>query len=312
MEKANVDTEVNLHIPARIALSALIILVALLLYRLVTIKPLKPKPFFKANHPLVIAHRGGAGLAPENTILAFQNAYHMGVDVLEMDVHLTRDGHLVVIHDSTVDRTTNGHGRVRDMTLAEIKSLDAGYRFSTDGGKTFPFRGKGVTIPTLEEVLSAFPDARLNIEIKPDDERAADKLVELIKAHHAENRVLVLSFHSKPLSRFRALLPDAATAASKNEITLFWVMDKLYMWRIFRPKPDALQIPVRWGRYHIYSPRFVRDAHRMGMEVHVWTVDDPQEMKRLLDDGVDGIITNRPDLLMKVLQRNVSLTRPSG
>ncbi len=303
MEAESKETEVNLHIPMRIALSVLIILAALLLYRLVTIKPLKPKPFFKGSRPLVIAHRGGAGLAPENTLVAFRNARRIGVDVLEMDVHLTKDGHLVVIHDSTVDRTTNGHGKVKDMTLAEIKSLDAGYRFSTDGGKTFPFRGKGITIPTLEEVFSAFPNIRLNIEIKPDDERAADKLAEMIKAHHAEKRVLVLSFHSKPLARLRYLLPDTATAASKSEIEMFWLMDKLHLWRIYRPKPDALQIPLRWGRHKIYSPRLVRDAHKMGMEVHVWTVDDPAEMKILIDQGVDGIITNRPDILLKVLGR---------
>ncbi len=303
MEETNTEMEVNLHIPTRIALSALIILMALLLYRLVTIKPIKQKPFFKVGHrPLVIAHRGGAGLAPENTMPAFLNAYRMGVDVLEMDVHLTKDGHLVVIHDSTVDRTTNGHGKVRDMTLAEIKSLDAGYRFTKDGGKTFPFRGKGITIPTLDEVMSAFPDARLNIEIKPDDEAAADKLAALVKAHHAENRVLVLSFHSKPLARFRYLMPNVATAASKSEIKLFWLMDKLYMWRIFRPKPDALQIPLKWGKYRIYSPGLVRDAHKMGMQVHVWTVDDQQEMKRLIGQGVDGIITNRPDLLLELVK----------
>ena len=126
-------------------------------------------PFLAGGNPLVMAHRGGQGLWPPNTLFAFERAVEMGADILEMDIHASADGVLIVHHDDTVDRTTNGSGAIRDHTLTELKELDAGYHWSADGGETYPFRGKGMRIPTLEEVLEAFPKTRLNIDIKPDD-----------------------------------------------------------------------------------------------------------------------------------------------
>jgi glycerophosphoryl diester phosphodiesterase len=288
----------------RLLLSLILILVAWMLYRLVTIKPLQARPLFRdSGRVWVIAHRGGAGLAPENTMVAFRNAVSMGVDMLEMDVHMTGDGHIVVIHDDTVDRTTDGVGRIEEMTLEEVKELDAGYRFTPDGGMSYPYRGKGVTIPTLNEVLSAFPDARMSIEIKPDDIAVADKTVSLVKAHGAEGRVLLVSFHNDVVHRVRALAPEIVTGASRKEMYLFWGMTKLRLWRLYRPVPDVLQLPESWKGQQVVTPTIVGAAHKLGMKVQVWTVDDPAEMRKLIDEGVDGIITDRPDLMLKLESR---------
>jgi len=284
-------------------LSALLVLLVLVIYLLLTIKPRSTRVIFQNNmHPWVIAHRGGAGLAPENSMVAFRNAVSLGVDMLEMDIHMTKDGHLVVIHDKSVDRTTNGHGLVKEMTLSEIRHLDAGYRFTIDGGATFPYRGKSVTIPTLKEVLAAFPAAKMSIEIKPDDIAVAEALASLIRAQHAENRVVVVSFHREVLTRFRALSPETATGASKLGMELFWVMQKAHLWRLYRPVPDVLQVPIRYGGHQIVTPGFIAAAHRQGMKVQVWTVDDPAVMRTLIGEGVDGIITNRPDLMLALLK----------
>ncbi len=288
----------------RLLLSLLLILMAWMLYRLVTIKPLQPRLLFEdARGTWVIAHRGGAGLAPENTMVAFQNAVSMGVDMLEMDVHMTKDGHIVVIHDATVDRTTDGVGKVADMTLQEVQALDAGYRFTRDGGITYPYRGKGVRIPTLDDVLAAFPHARMSIEIKPDDLTVTDKVVALVKKHYAESRVLLVSFNNEVVHRVRVIDPDIVTGASRKEMYLFWGMTKLHLWRLYRPVPDVLQLPQRWKGHQVVTPSVVRAAHRLGMKVQVWTVDDPEDMKTLMGEGVDGIITDRPDLMLKLLGR---------
>ncbi len=288
----------------RVLLSLMLILMAWTLYRLVTIKPLQAKPLFRDSKRVwVIAHRGGSGLAPENTMVAFRNAVSMGVDMLEMDVHVTRDGHIVVIHDSTVDRTTNGVGRVEDMTLSEIKKLDAGYRFTPDGGMTYPYRGKGVTIPTLDEVLGAFPDSKMSIEIKPDDPAVADKVVSLVKEHGARDRVLLVSFNNDVVHRVRVLDPEIVTGASRKEMYLFWIMVRLHTWRLYRPVPDVLQLPQRWKGQQVVTPSVVRAAHKLGMKVQVWTVDDPADMQRLIAEKVDGIITDRPDLMLGLLRK---------
>ncbi len=285
----------------RILLLALLILLVLIIYLLLTIKPIAVKPVFRGNdRPWVIAHRGGAGLAPENTLVAFRNAVSLGVDMLEMDIHMTKDGRLVVIHDKSVDRTTDGHGLVQEMTLNEIRKLDAGYHFTRDGGATFPYRGRGITIPTLLEVLTNFPTAKMSIEIKPDDVAVADALATLIKAQHAENRVIVVSFHRKVITRFRALISQTATGTSEPGIEIFWIMQRAHLWRLYRPVPDVLQVPIRWRGYQIVTPGFITAAHRQGMKVQVWTINDPAAMRVLIKEGVDGIITDRPDLMLSL------------
>ncbi len=291
----------------RTLVAVIVALVVWLLYRMLTVTPPEPKALYAdLPQPAVFAHRGGAGLWPENTLFAFRNAWALGVDVLEMDVHITRDGHIVVIHDSTVDRTTNGTGRVRDFTLAELQALDAGYRFTPDGGKTYPYRGKGIRIPTLEEVFDAFPDGRFNIEVKTDAPDAVGPLADLIKRKGVEDRVIVGSFDQAIVDELRARLPHVATFASQSEVTAFWVFQTLRLARAWRPVPDTLQVPThhRLGGYDVtvVTPGFVQAAHSLGVRVDVWTINDPDEMARLLDMGVDGIMTDYPDKLLDLMK----------
>lgn len=291
----------------RTILALLVALVVWALYRMVTIRPPEPKPYFATlPQPAVLAHRGGAGLWPENTLEAFRNAWAMGVDVLELDVHGTRDGAIVVIHDATVDRTTDGTGAVQDMTLPEIQALDAGYWFTPDGGQTYPYRGKGVRIPTLEEVFRALPDARFNIEIKSNDPPIVPALAELVKRMGMEDQVLIGSFDHAIAQQVRHALPTVATFASQTEVRSFWILLTLRLPRIWRPVPETLQVPQTYrlaGReVTVLSPRFVRSAHNMGVRVDVWTVNDPDEMARVLDMDVDGIITDYPDRLLDLLR----------
>lgn len=290
------------RIIGRIALTLLVVVAFFAIYRLITIKP-RPYKAYLTTRPLVMAHQGGADLAPSNTMAAFRNAAQMGVDVLELDVHTTKDGVVVVIHDATVDRTTNGAGSVHNLTLSDLQKLDAGYQFSPDNGQTFPFRGQGVTIPTLQEVLSAFPALRINIEIKQTDPPMEQAVAELIQQADAQNRVLVVASNQNVIERFRALMPDVATGASESEVRGFFYAQTLRVSAFYRPTADALQVPENFGNIQVLSPHFVQAAHAREVAVHAWTINDPEAMRRLLAMGVDGIITDRPDLALEVLGR---------
>lgn len=285
----------------RILLMVLVVVVLFIIYRLLTIQPRPAQPYLQSDRPMVLAHRGGADLAPENTLVAFQNAVNLGADALELDVHTSADGTVVVMHDDTVDRTTDGTGAVHGLTLAELRQLDAGYRFTTDDGQTFPFRGQGVGIPTLEEVLTAFPDMRVNIEINQADPPIEAAVTDVIDRAGARNRVLVGSEYDDVLARFRALAPDVATSAAAGEARTFYLAQLLRVSAIYRPLADAFQVPEYSGSTHVVTPSFVDAAHHHGAKVHVWTVNDAETMRRLLDIGVDGIITDRPDVAVEVV-----------
>lgn len=285
----------------RILATIVIFILIFALHRFMTVGPRPDQPVL-AKTPLLFAHQGGADLWPSNTLIAFQNAADMDVDVLELDVHLTADDDLVVIHDHTVDRTTNGSGRISDMTVDEIKKLDAGYNFTPDDGVTYPYRGQGVTIPTLDEVLDAFPHYTINIEIKDDNQRSAERLSEIIAAHGAQDRVIVVSFHDKPLAYFRKLQPQVTTAAGPGETRTFYILNLLHLWRFHRPHADAYQVPISKGSAHFDTPQFIDHAHRMNQKVQFWTINDANEMRRLLAMGADGIMTDRPDLGMEVFR----------
>jgi len=291
------------RIIGRIALTLLVVAVFFAIYRLITIKPRPYKTYVQTSRPLVMAHQGGADLAPSNTMAAFRNAAQMGVDALELDVHTTKDGVVVVIHDATVDRTTNGTGRVHDLALSDLQMLDAGYQFSTDNGQTFPFRGQGVTIPTLQEVLAAFPTLRINIEIKQADPPMEQAVADLIQQAGAQERVLVVASNSDVIERFRALMPEVATGASESEVRGFFYAQTLRVSAFYRPTADALQVPENFGNIQVLSPHFVQAAHARDVAVHAWTINDVESMRRLLDMGIDGIITDRPDLALEVLGR---------
>lgn len=247
-----------------------------------------------------MAHRGGAGLAPENTMAAFQQAVEMGVDILELDVRATADGVLVVIHDATVERTTNGRGAVHEHTLAALQQLDAGYHWTPDGGDTFPFRGRGVTIPTLRELFTAFPDMRMNVDLKQKEPSIVHAFARLLVEYDMVEQVLTGSFHDDVLSDYRCCLPEAVTAAGRRETYLFYFLQWLRLAWPYRPAGQAFQIPERHGRLRI-GPHFIQAARRQEMEVHVWTVNEAADMQRLIRWGVAGIITDYPDRLLQLM-----------
>lgn len=251
------------------------------------------------DHVLVMAHRGGRGLWPENTLLAFENALAAGTDVIETDIWQSKDGVIVICHDGKVDRTTDGKGRIEDLTLEELKALDAGHRWSLDGA--YPHRGQGVTIPTLQEALGALPGATMNIDIKDNRAGVVENLCESLKAHEAEDRVVVASFHADTIADFRERCPDVRTAANSREILRFWLYTKVGLDRLLGPNVHAFQVPRRFGPIGIVTPGFISAAHRRGIKVHVWTVNDPEEMVELAEMGVDGIITDYPDRLSNAL-----------
>lgn len=256
--------------------------------------------------PLLIGHRGAAGLAPENTMPSFREAAETwAVDMIELDVRASADGHCVVIHDATVDRTTDGTGAVADLTLAELRALDAGCRFRSDDGE-FPFRGRGITVSTLDEVLEAFPSMRFTVEIKTGT--VQEPLHRTLRRHDSRHRVVVAGMRHQDRARFSER--DGAMSGSVRDLRVFYVLHRLRLTRFWPGGASVFQVPERdpWdaepgeGR-QIVSPGFVRDARRRGVPVHVWTVNDVDDMTRLLDWGVDGLITDRPDRGARVLTR---------
>jgi len=267
-------------------------------------KPVADHSFFGSDEFLVIAHQGGERLFPSNTMFAFTKAVEMGVDVLELDIHATADNVIVVIHDDTVDRTTDGLGRVSELTFSELKMLDAGHYWTGDDGSSFPFRGKGITIPALSELFAAFPDMRMNIEIKQESPSIVEPFCQLLREYHMSEQVLVASFHQSTMEAFREQCPGVATSMVENEIRLLYVLNLAYLGAIFQAPAEAIQIPEYSGDLHVASERFVRAAHHHNVEVHVWTVNEVEDMQRLLDVGVDGIITDRPDRLLQLLDRS--------
>lgn len=249
--------------------------------------------------PLLVAHRGGAGLAPENTLAAFFSARDdWAADMIELDVRLTADGHVVVIHDPLLDRTTDGRGPVAAKTLAELRELDAGYHFSTDG-RTFPFRGRGIRIPTLEEVLEALPTMRFTVEVKAT--AAQRPFFELARRIGAVNRIVAAGLGPEERSLFAEW--PGAVSAGMPQVRRFYTLHRLHLAAVWAPAVDVLQVPERNGRWLVVSPRFVRDAHAHDLAVQVWTVNEPADMERLFDAGVDGIQSDYPDRLARVMTR---------
>ena len=265
-------------------------------------QPVAPHPFFAKDKIQVMAHQGGMGLGPENTLFTFARAVALRVDVLDMDIHQTRDGIPVILHDRTVDRTTNGNGQVRTLTLDQLKELDAGYHWSADGGITFPFRGQGITVPTLEEVLTHFPNQRLVIEIKQRDPTLATSLCHALNAFERTDQVLVASFSDATIKIFRAACPDVATSVASLEALWFFCLHWLYLGAAFQSEAQALLVPEHFGPLHLVDQRFVQAAGNHNMAVHVWTVNETSAMRRLLGLGVNGLITDHPERLLQLLQ----------
>ena len=249
---------------------------------------------------LVFAHQGGEGEWPCNTRLGLQESKKLGADVLDIDVHLNRDGHFYALHDATVDRTTDGTGAIADLPTESIAKLNAGYRFSPDG-KTFPYRDKNLRIPELEELFAEFPQDRFGIELKTHTPDAARALAAVIAKHHRESTVLLSCFDQKAMNAFREASPTTATSASTDEVRTFAVMHKLGLARLISPAYSSLQVPIERSGFTLVSPSIVQAAHAKGVYVIPWTINEPATMKELIGMGVDGINTNFPSRLVEAL-----------
>ena len=261
-------------------------------------------PWFARPGPWLIAHRGGSALAPENTLAAFDQAARLGADALEIDVRRTRDGAVVIFHDEETTRLTGQPGTIEDRTLDEVRALDAGFSFSADGGATFPFRGAGLAVPTLAELLARHPALRLNIDAKTDDEPLARSLVEVLLATDALELACVGSFHDLQAERLGALLPGFARYLPEQAATCHVLAAKAGASGEGCPAGFELaSLPHRMGELVVVDGPVVAWFHARAMPVHAWTVDDPADMRSLLALGVDGIVTDRPDLLALVLGR---------
>jgi glycerophosphoryl diester phosphodiesterase len=248
-------------------------------------------PFLDDPPPVAIAHRGAAGDAPENTLEAFQIAVDLGCRYLETDAHVTRDGVVVAFHDCRLDRVTDRRGRIRDLTIAEVEQADAGFHFPG-------YRGRGVQVPRLEELLTRWPDARVNIDPKEDD--CVEPLVTLLDRLDVWDRVCIGAFSDARLKRVRRLARGrACTSMGPIAVATAWLSAR--GGRMPRLGANCVQVPRSQGPFALVTQRFVDAAHHAGLPVHVWTVDDPAAMRRLLALGVDGIMTNRPRVLLEIL-----------
>lgn len=254
--------------------------------------------FFAPPGPRLIAHRGGAGVRPENTLEAFTAAYRDGIRYFELDVHTSRDGVLVVCHDGDLRRTTDSSGTIREMTYTEIAHTDAGYRFEAGGG--FPFRGAGFRVPRLIDILDLFDDAFFVIEVKQVVPSLATALNQVLSETATRERVLIASEHQRPLDDVRALAPELPTSFSGREVLGFFaaMMSPMTDYRI---PADALQIPPAHDAMLLATPASVSAAHKLGLEMHTWTINEESEMRNLLDLGTDGIITDFPARLLAIM-----------
>ncbi|HZQ26952.1 MAG TPA: glycerophosphodiester phosphodiesterase [Acidimicrobiales bacterium] len=259
-----------------------------------------------ARRVLNYAHQGGAKEAPSSTLYAMRQALANGADAIELDVHATADGQLVVCHDATVDATTDGTGAIASLPFVEVRSLDNAFAWPDLRGRAPADRSLGVA--TLDEVLEEFPGIILNLDIKqtaPDVEPYEAALASVLRRHGRTDDVIVASFLDAATDAFSAAAPEIPTSAGTMATAMFWraVQDGT------DPPPMrhvALQVPHHFQDTVIVDRPFVEAAHRMGVAVHVWTIDEPDEMRDLLDVGVDGIITDRPSVLSGVLQSSVS------
>ncbi len=296
---------------ARVWLPVLaIVLVGIIAAAWLQTEPREPVPAYAAQDVTIIAHAGAQGHAPPNTMEAFEAALELGAHVLEMDLQVTADGRIVTIHDGTVDRTTDGSGPVSEFTLEELQSLDAGYTWQDEDGNT-PFRGQGVRHAALSEVFEAFPDTHLIIELKTDGgEAIIQPTIDLIVEYDRVDRVTVASFNRDYLRPVREQLPRVPTNMPEAEAQTFYVLHRLGLHPWWTPPGELFQVPEFWDAnlygiqiddLRVVSPGFVRAAERLGIETQVWTINEVEDMHRMLDHGAHAILTDHPDRMVEVL-----------
>jgi glycerophosphoryl diester phosphodiesterase len=259
-------------------------------------------PFFELQLPMVIGHRGCAGEAPENTLPSFERALAQGATVLESDLHLTRDGIPVLIHDPRIDRVTDGSGPVSDYNLAELQRFDAAHHFIREGRQSDACPTQGVTIPSLEEAFTAFPKARFNLELKTSQPGLIDAVVDRVVECQREAITLLTAAKDPIMGALRGRLADLSTPIAQGASTSD-VLDFLSEGPQ-KPGPMALQIPAVYEGRPLVTPELVRRAHQRGIQVHVWTINKTAEMTRLLDQGVDGIVTDFPGRLVALVSEH--------
>ncbi|WP_017185695.1 glycerophosphodiester phosphodiesterase [Alkalibacillus haloalkaliphilus] len=273
---------------------------------LIPLHSVEPKAFFENDRPMVIAHQGGEHLKPSSTMAAFENAVELGVDALETDLHITKDGYLINIHDPSVDRTTDGSGNVTDLSLEELKQLDAGHYFEDEQGN-HSYRGQGLEIITVEEMFEAFPDERFILEIKDTNpsermDEIIDRLITLIERYDMQDQILISSFDQAIIESFQAQDPyDIAVAGGRGEIRNFVVTHKIFLRNLYNPSVDAILTPTNESGFDLTTNDLISGADRLGLHLTYWTINNRDEMKRLFEAGADGIITDRPDLALEVL-----------
>lgn len=264
------------------------------------------KDVIHKDYPVVLAHRGGMALAPEHTMIAFEKAYTLGVDGFEIDIRLTKDEEIVLFHDETIDRTSDGSGLIKEYTLEELKEFNFGYHF-LDLNNEYPYREEKLDIVTLREVFEKFPDIYININIKdsPDTYEGSlmpSKLWRLIEEYNAENRVVVTSFYSEQIDRFNLYAQNkVALGAGESDVKKVYAAFSSQFGHLYSPKVDVFQIPTKSGIIPLDSPRFIGYLKKYNIPVHYWTINDEETIVRLLENGAKGIITDRPDIAVPVV-----------
>lgn len=281
-------------------------------------------PFFQGkDRPLIVAYRGGMSLAPENTMVAFQRALDVGADVIHLDLQLTKDGHLVAFHHDTVDQTTDGEGRVVELTLAQLKKLDAAYRFQDIRGH-YIYRNQGITVPTLKEILEAFPQTRFWVDvIIPELDKEAENggllpevmlegetvetamarlLWRAIEGQAREDQILVSSVNDRFIEAFQAHAQGKVpVAAGQQERTRFIFFHKLFLDRLYRPRVDVMVLPPAYSMINLEDKRLIEGAHRYNMPLIYWDVTEENVVRNVLKNGADGIVTAKPDLVIRIM-----------
>jgi glycerophosphoryl diester phosphodiesterase len=267
------------------------------------------KQALQFDRPIILAHRGGAHLEPEHTMLAFEKSAQLGVDGFEIDIRLTKDEEIIVYHDATVERTTDGYGSVSEMTLAEINALNHGYQYEDLAGE-FPYRDKKVDVVTLRELLESYPNMLINIDIKdaPDTYEGSlmpSKLWRLIEELKAENHVVVTSFYGEQIDRFNLYAQNqVALGAGESDVRKAFASFSSQFGHLYHPKVDVFQIPPKSGVVSLDSPKFIQFLNNLNIPVHYWTINDSVTMKKLINNGAKGIITDRPDIAVELLQEH--------
>jgi glycerophosphoryl diester phosphodiesterase len=264
--------------------------------------------FFDPPQPRLFGHRGNSFDYPENTLPAFADALTSGTPYLELDIRTCKDGQVVVIHDETLLRTCGVNRPVTDLSLTDLQNCDAGATFTPDDGQTYPHRGRGIKVPTLEEVFHAFPEALFNIEIKQQMPAMETALLELIQRTGKTARVLLAAENDTVMNRLRPLCKtlEIPTSFSYGELVTFFAWLQSGGREDYHPPAQALQIPETYEGKSLVTPQTVAAAHALGLEMHVWTVNETSDMERLLSMGVDGLMSDRPALLRQTAARMLS------